>query len=46
MKRMEEVLESRNFPGLEVKSQVFEGETHTSAYPASAMRAFMNLYGE
>jgi len=46
MRRMEEVLESRNYPNLEVGSQIFEGEHHTSAYPASVMRAFVTLYGE
>jgi predicted alpha/beta superfamily hydrolase len=46
MKRMEEVLKSRNYPSLEVYSQIFEGEHHVSAYPASIMRAFFTLYGE
>ena len=46
MKRMEEVLKSRNYPGLKVESQIFEGEHHASAYPASIMRAFNTLYGE
>jgi predicted alpha/beta superfamily hydrolase len=46
MKRMEELLKSRNYPNLEVYSQIFEGEHHASAYAASVMRAFMTLYGD
>ena len=46
MKEMAEVLESRNYPSLEVRTQVFEGEWHGSVGAASIMRAFINLYGE
>lgn len=46
LEKMEEVLKSRNYPGLEITSQVFEGEHHVSAFPASIMRAFTTLYGE
>ena len=46
MKRMAEVLESRQYPNLEIRTHIFEGETHVSAYPASVMRAFLNLYGK
>lgn len=43
---MVEILESRNYPGLQVWTHVFEGEWHASAYPASIMRAFVTLFGE
>jgi predicted alpha/beta superfamily hydrolase len=43
---MAAVLESRNYPALQVWTHVFEGEWHASAYPASIMRAFVTLYGE
>lgn len=46
MKEMAEVLESRNYPNLDVRTRVFEGEGHGSAGPPSIMRAFLNLYGE
>ena len=46
VKKMAEVLESRNYPSLEVQTHVFEGDWHGSAYPASVMRAFSTLYGE
>lgn len=46
MKEMAGLLESRNYPGLDVRTQVFEGEWHGSAGPGSIMRAFINLYGE
>lgn len=46
VKEMAGVLESRNYPGLDVRTQVFEGEWHGSAGPGSIMRAFINLYGE
>jgi len=43
---MADLLESRNYPGLEVLTHVFEGEGHVSAGPASVMRAFITLYGD
>ncbi len=44
--RMAETLQSRDYPGLEVYSHVFEDEGHRSAYAASVMRAFTWLYAE
>ena len=46
IKEMADVLESRGYPNLDVRTQVFEGEWHGSAGPGSIMRAFINLYGE
>ena len=46
LNEMANILESRNYPNLDVRTQVFEGEWHGSAGPASIMRAFINLYGE
>ncbi|MFO7670525.1 MAG: hypothetical protein R6W31_12770 [Bacteroidales bacterium] len=43
---MANVLESRNYPNLDLRTQIFEGEWHSSAGAASIMRAFINLYGE
>ncbi len=37
-------LESRNYPGLKVVTQVFPDETHMSCVPAAWMRAFRVLY--
>jgi hypothetical protein len=37
-------LESRNYPGLKVETQVFPDETHMSCVPAAWMRAFRVLY--
>jgi uncharacterized protein len=33
----------RNYPGLQVETHVFEGETHQSCYPAAVSRAFKVL---
>jgi predicted alpha/beta superfamily hydrolase len=46
VRKMAALLESRHYPGLGVVTQVFDGEWHASAYPASVMRAFTVLYGE
>lgn len=46
LKDMANILESRKYPNLDIRTQVFEGEWHSSAGPASIMRAFINLYGE
>lgn len=46
LNEMADILVSRNYPNLDVRTQVFEGEWHGSAGPASIMRAFINLYGE
>ena len=40
------LLESRNYPNLDVRTHIFEGEWHGTAYPASVMKAFLILYGE
>jgi predicted alpha/beta superfamily hydrolase len=46
VREMADLLESRNYPGLEIRTRIFEGEWHVSAYPASVMSAFTTLYGE
>lgn len=46
VKEMVDLLETRNYSNFEVRTHVFEGEWHTSAYAASVMKAFINLYGE
>ena len=46
MKAMAGVLESRNYPGLEIRTELFDDETHVSAYAASVMRAFTELFGD
>jgi predicted alpha/beta superfamily hydrolase len=46
VKEMAGLLESRNYPNLDVRIHVFEGEWHGTAYPGSIMRAFVTLYGE
>ena len=44
MYRMESLLKSRNYPGFNVTTQVFPGETHQTCVPAAFMRAFEVLY--
>jgi predicted alpha/beta superfamily hydrolase len=44
MKKMTDLLKSRNYPGLTVETYVFPDETHQSCYPSSIMRAFRVLY--
>jgi predicted alpha/beta superfamily hydrolase len=44
VKRMAAQLESRNYPGLIVETQIFPGETHQTCIPSALMRAFMVLY--
>lgn len=44
VKRMETLLRSRNYPNLDLQSQVFEDETHPSAYPAATSRALRVIY--
>ena len=46
VKEMADLLQSRNYPNLDVRTNIFEGEGHNTAYPGSIMRAFVNLYGE
>jgi uncharacterized protein len=42
--KMAAQLESRNYPGLKVVTQVFPDETHQSCIPSALMRAFRVLY--
>jgi predicted alpha/beta superfamily hydrolase len=44
MKKMADLMQSRNYPGLTVETHVFPGETHESCYPSSIMRALRVLY--
>jgi predicted alpha/beta superfamily hydrolase len=44
MRKMADLLKSRNYPGLTVESYVFPGETHLSCLPSSIMRALRILY--
>jgi predicted alpha/beta superfamily hydrolase len=44
MKKMADLIQSRNYPGLTVETHVFPGETHESCYPSSIMRALRVLY--
>lgn len=46
MTKMEEMLESRHYPGLEVITHIFEDETHSTAMAASIMRGFTTLNKE
>ena len=46
VKEMADLLKSRNYPSLDVRTHVIDGEWHASAYPASIMRAFVALYGK
>ena len=45
MNQMAEILESRNYPGLKMKTHLFEDETHTSCYAGGLSRALKVLYG-
>lgn len=46
MHKMAAQLNSRNYPGLKVETQVFPDETHQSCVPAASMRAFRVLYNK
>jgi predicted alpha/beta superfamily hydrolase len=46
VQRIVERLQSRGYPGLEVKTCVFAGEGHSSAYAAAVSRALRVLYAE
>ncbi len=46
IKEMADLLESRSYPNLDVRTHVVGGEWHASAYAASVMRAFITLYEE
>lgn len=43
MTDLKDSLMSRHYPGLQVETQIFEGETHSSCYPAAVSRAFKVL---
>lgn len=44
MKEMSTLLQSRNYPSLELKTHIFENETHGSGYAASVSRGLKILY--
>ena len=44
MKKMSDVLQSRNYQGLTLDSYVFPGESHRSCIPSAIMKAFKVLY--
>ena len=44
MKKMAQVLLSRNYPGLSVTTHVFPGENHQSCFPSAIMKALRVLY--
>jgi hypothetical protein len=46
MKKMARFLQSRNYPGLKVETQVIPDETHQSCMPPSFMRALRILYNK
>jgi predicted alpha/beta superfamily hydrolase len=46
MYEMANKLESRNYPGLKLETQFFEGETHASCYAAGLSRALRVIYNE
>jgi predicted alpha/beta superfamily hydrolase len=46
MKRMADRLSSREYPGLELETWLFEGEGHASVYAASVSRALCVLYNK
>ena len=46
MYEMANRLESRNYPGLELETHFFEGETHASCYAAGLSRALRIIYNE
>jgi len=43
--RLEAVLRSRNYPGLELERRIFEGETHMSVYPGAVTRGLGSVFG-
>ncbi len=45
MKEFAEILESRNYKGLKLKTHIFEEETHMSVVPAMISRTIVMLYG-
>ena len=46
MKRMEYILQERNYPDLKFKTKIFPDEIHQTCYPAALTRSLMFLYGE
>ena len=45
MKQFAEALQDREYPGLQLETVVFEGETHASVVPAMMSRTLRVLYG-
>ena len=45
VREMADSLESRDYPNLEIRTRVLEGENHTSGYASSVVKAFLALYG-
>jgi uncharacterized protein len=43
--RLEAALRSRNYPGLKLERQIFEGETHMSVYPGAVTRGLGSVFG-
>ncbi len=39
------ILQSRNYPGLYIKTTVFPGENHVTCYPPAISRALLELFG-
>jgi len=44
LKKLSELLQSRNYQGLTIDSYVFPGESHRSCIPSAIMKAFKVLY--
>jgi hypothetical protein len=44
MKKMADLLQSRNYPGLKVETYVLPDENHLSGCPAGVMRALKVFY--
>jgi predicted alpha/beta superfamily hydrolase len=44
VKKMANLLKSRNYAGLDIETEIFPGETHQTCIPSSIMKAFRILY--
>ena len=44
LKEMEYILQSRNYPGLKLKTKIFPDEIHQTCYPPALNRALIYLY--
>jgi hypothetical protein len=44
MTKMDSLLRSRNYPGFQIESHIFDGEDHQSCYPGAVVRALKVLY--